>query len=499
MAETTTNEVIFDGVPYRGTSYITHAGDTVKEYSTDIARPGQLYQVKLVRKKGNNGNTTILTQQETGNVKAGRTFRVNETSDWGKTLTDAFGPSAKELSPHSDYSQLPAWKRFLYGLIGLQDGGKVVRDQESAWPLQPLKSHHYLTKENDPNRLDWNNYNQWENTWNDLGFPDSDHQQLGHAMGKTIYLLDYLKRHPEIKNVDGQSLYKGVAENYPLARDIYETQSKKYFNAPARFSGNLPLSVEKVHATDVLNKLRPDPSKLWVRPRPEYIESEKCGGKVKKKQEGGAVTGEFPPTWNQGEIRQGFQKARPEWLQKFGDWAAEKSGEYNNPKKVGPLSVIFGPVFDYVTGQSDPETGYAAILPAGKAVKVANAAKKAALKESALLNKEIERAFQERGLRESMKKWDAEILTNADRNVIKNKVTPNWLDEFKVDNTSRINELDLNNLIKGSQEPSWLGGLMIGSGLGTVGGGMYLLNKEHQKKKADQKPKDATKKNDDKK
>lgn len=87
-----------------------------------------------------------------------------------------------------------------------------------------------------------------------------------------------------------------------------------------------------------------------------------CGGKVQKGEDG-MVAGEFPPNWNQGEIRQGFQRQpKTKAGQAVKNWLGETSENLN---KTPVIRHLVAPVFDYVTGQGNGYENMAAILPGG--------------------------------------------------------------------------------------------------------------------------------------
>lgn len=89
---------------------------------------------------------------------------------------------------------------------------------------------------------------------------------------------------------------------------------------------------------------------------------------VEQKQTGGTVESrEFPPIWNQGIITQGFQRQpRTEIGKKYVNWARETSENLN---RTPVIRRVVAPAFDYLTGQGDPYTGWAAILPGVGAAK----------------------------------------------------------------------------------------------------------------------------------
>lgn len=280
-----------------------------------------------------------------------------------------------------------------------------------------------------------------------------------------------------------------------------------------------PSKQDSVYNANAAKQYAPQLFKAFQNQPTEYIKEEKCGGKVKK-GENGIKT----PTALSGRSYWDGFKARNEAL-----WDKVKNNTFvnmlfpvqevseGNTQAILPLIVPGGnaavraanavgkkavgktankikqtitPLFEgkptefvrSYDGRTLPVyrpmvAGSESSAGAANLQRIPTQAQRKYLGSDGDIEKEIEHAIRARGLREQMAKWDQELLTNADRNIIK----PSLLDELTTLNTQYIKEIDP-NLISGSTEPPLLGAIMLGSGVGVAGGGLYLVTKGKPKK-----------------
>jgi hypothetical protein len=81
--------VVFDGNEYSYSDMVATNGDSIRTYlPVELVKPGQLYTVKYVSSP--DGTQRLLTREESGQLAAGNEVRISPTSDWGKTLIQAF-------------------------------------------------------------------------------------------------------------------------------------------------------------------------------------------------------------------------------------------------------------------------------------------------------------------------------------------------------------------------------------------------------------------------
>lgn len=119
--------VMFDGTEYTGSKSISTSGDTIAQYYAPFAKKGQLYTITYTNKKNGDGKAKLTTQQESGEWSAGDELRINRTSDWGKTIDDAFYEPSRQLEITTDYSKKPWYSKWIYKLFGYKKGGRLMR------------------------------------------------------------------------------------------------------------------------------------------------------------------------------------------------------------------------------------------------------------------------------------------------------------------------------------------------------------------------------------
>lgn len=119
-------KITYNGATYDPYSYITTKGDTVRGYASSNANRGQIYDIKYTTAPGQQrSESKLTTQNETGELKAGKEYRMSRTSDYGKALDGIFFNPAMSQPVTEDYSKLPFYKLWIYKLMGYKDGGSL--------------------------------------------------------------------------------------------------------------------------------------------------------------------------------------------------------------------------------------------------------------------------------------------------------------------------------------------------------------------------------------
>ena len=127
------NIVNFDGSDYVGSAYITSKGDTVRSFHPvgGLVPKGHIYRLEYRTKKGET-EPLLITTQETGGTWDTDPVRINHTSDWGKTLDDAFLLPSRSIPITTDVSKMPRWKRWFYSIKYNQNGGLLQNFTDNA-------------------------------------------------------------------------------------------------------------------------------------------------------------------------------------------------------------------------------------------------------------------------------------------------------------------------------------------------------------------------------
>lgn len=115
------NKLIFEGNPFTGNAYINTASDTIRTIYTNQADPGELYSIKMINKKGAT-SPTLITQKESGELKAGSPTYISPTSSWGRTILRDTEKYMRSLPITEDRSQYKGIKKVLYSLFEQQGG-----------------------------------------------------------------------------------------------------------------------------------------------------------------------------------------------------------------------------------------------------------------------------------------------------------------------------------------------------------------------------------------
>ena len=118
--------ITYNNTVYTPFSYVDTKGDTIRGYSSISARPGRLWKITYATSPGQTrGESKLTTQNESGELQAGREYRISRTSDYGKALDEIFANSAMSQPITKDYSKATGLKKLFYKILGYKEGGSV--------------------------------------------------------------------------------------------------------------------------------------------------------------------------------------------------------------------------------------------------------------------------------------------------------------------------------------------------------------------------------------
>ena len=123
------NPVNFQGNDFKGFSYINTVGDTIRQFTTTEARPGEYYQIEYVMPK-NNGPLKIRTEKDTAGLLADKKYAVDPNGNVGDWLNESFLIPAKQLPINHDRSKATGLKKLGYKVLEyfdkFQQGGQMA-------------------------------------------------------------------------------------------------------------------------------------------------------------------------------------------------------------------------------------------------------------------------------------------------------------------------------------------------------------------------------------
>lgn len=213
--EKISNPVNFQGNDFKGFSYINTAGDTIRQFTTTEARPGEYYQIEYVMPK-DNSPMKIRTEKDTAGLLAGKKYAVDPNGNIGNWLNESFLIPAQQLPINHDRSKATGIKKLGYKVLEyldkFQQGGNISTNN----------SLNVMTKQQF-NRVDPNLSNMTPNFYNggELG------QNLKSLVDVAVQIASNFKKQGVITEIAGEQVIAQAFQNTPGADQIFTDAIKK--------------------------------------------------------------------------------------------------------------------------------------------------------------------------------------------------------------------------------------------------------------------------------
>lgn len=213
--EKISNPVNFQGNDFKGFSYINTAGDTIRQFTTTEARPGEYYQIEYVMPK-DNSPMKIRTEKDTAGLLAGKKYAVDPNGNIGDWLNESFLIPAKQLPINHDRSKATGIKKLGYKVLEyldkFQQGGNVPTNNS----LNVMAKQQF-------NKVDPNLSNMTPN-FQGGGELDSNLGQLAKA---AFQMANELKKQGAISEVAGEQVIAQAFQQTPEAAKMFVEAAQK--------------------------------------------------------------------------------------------------------------------------------------------------------------------------------------------------------------------------------------------------------------------------------
>lgn len=209
------NPVNFQGNDFEGFSYINTAGDTIRQFTTTEARPGEYYQIEYVMPK-DNSPMKIRTEKDTAGLLAGKKYAVDPNGNIGDWLNESFLIPAKQLPINHDRSKATGIKKLGYKVLEylnkFQQGGNVPTNNS----LNVMAKQQF-------NKVDPNLSNMTPN-FQEGGEVGSNLGQLAKA---AFQMANELKKQGAITEVAGEQVIAQAFQQTPEAAKMFVEAAQK--------------------------------------------------------------------------------------------------------------------------------------------------------------------------------------------------------------------------------------------------------------------------------